>query len=222
MRRHLAWLISAVASAALWCVLLTGAQAQLPPGSGVTQSGAVIANDCVSWVGNNKIKDAGAPCGSGGSSSIIAGTTPTSGIASGDLIGSTGNLAVDSGVAWTNVPLKNGSNVYTGPNTFAEVIGAVTTQSGTTYTFASTDCGTEVVFTNAAAVTTTIPATLPAGCNISVLQTTSAGQVAVNGSAVTPATLHSAHSYTKTFGQWAVIGINIYTTGVAVLTGDGA
>jgi hypothetical protein len=113
------------------------------------------------------------------------------------------------------------AQTFSAAQTFGEVLGTVTTQSGTTYTFANADCGTEVVFSNASAVTATIPTTLPAGCNISVLQS-GAGQVAVNGSAVTPATLHSAHSYTKTFGQWSVIGVNIEASGVAILTGDGA
>jgi len=69
---------------------------------------------------------------------------------------------------------------------------------------------------------------LPAGCNIAVAQT-GTGQVSVNGTAVPAATLISAHSYTKTFGQGAIIGINIEdnpshpsTTAVAILTGDGA
>lgn len=103
----------------------------------------------------------------------------------------------------------------------AEVLGAVTSQAGTTYTFAATDCGTEVRFTSASAVTATIPATLTTGCNIAVAQI-GAGKVSVNGSAVSPATLHSAHSYTGTFGQFAIIGINIDQTGDAILTGDGS
>lgn len=106
--------------------------------------------------------------------------------------------------------------------TFGPLYGVVTTQSGTTYTLTATDCGTEIAFTNASAVTVTIPAALTTGCNISILQTTASGQVTVTGTAVSAATLHSAHTYTKTFGQWAVIAINIYTTGVAILTGDGA
>jgi len=115
---------------------------------------------------------------------------------------------------------------WTATQTFSEVIGTVTPQSGTTYTFAATDCGTEVVFSNGSAVTATIPATLPAGCNIAILQA-GAGKVSVNGSAVTPATLHSAHSYTGTYAQWSIIGINIETnsggsSAIAVLTGDGA
>ena len=115
---------------------------------------------------------------------------------------------------------------WSAAQTFTEVLGTVTAQSGTTYTFAATDCGTEVDFTNGSAITATIPATLPAGCNISVLQV-GAGKVSVNGSAVTPATLHSAHSYTGTSAQWAIVGINIYansggSSAIAILTGDGS
>jgi predicted ATP-dependent Lon-type protease len=110
---------------------------------------------------------------------------------------------------------------YLGTQTFSDVIGKVTNQTGTTYTLALSDCGTEVAFTNASAVTVTIPATLFAGCNIAIYQA-GAGQVSMTGSAVTPATRISAHSYSKTFGQGAIIGINIPAVGTAVITGDGA
>lgn len=116
----------------------------------------------------------------------------------------------------------NGTQSWSGTNTFGPVVGTVSTQSGTTYTLAAADCGTMVRFTNASAVTVTIPQGLAIGCNIAIEQTTAAGQVSVNGSAVTPATLHSAHSYTKTFGQWAIIGVSIESSNVAILTGDGA
>ncbi len=118
------------------------------------------------------------------------------------------------------------TQTWSGTQTFGTVLGTVTTQSGTTYTLTSSDCGTMVRGSNASAITFTIPATLPIGCNIAIEQAL-AGQISVNGSAVTPATLQSAHSYTKTFGQWAIIGITIETnsggsSAVAVLTGDGA
>lgn len=121
--------------------------------------------------------------------------------------------------------LLSGATI-TGPVTFTSVLGTVTTQSGTTYTFASTDCGTEVSFTNSGAVTATIPATLPVGCNIAVQQV-GASKVSVNGSAVAAATLHSAHSYTGTAAQYSIIGINIYSniggsSAIADLTGDGS
>lgn len=122
-----------------------------------------------------------------------------------------------------------GAQTFTGAQTFGEVLGAVTTQSGTTYTFAATDCGTEVVFSNAGAITATIPATLPVGCNISILQT-GAGKVSVNGTAVAAATLNThvaSSAATGTAGQWAIIGVNIYSnaggsSAIAVLTGDGS
>jgi len=97
---------------------------------------------------------------------------------------------------------------YLGTQTFSDVLGKVTNQTGTTYTLAVSDCGTELSFTNASPVTVTIPATLFAGCNIAIYQA-GAGQVSMTGSAVTPATRISAHSYSKTFGQGAIIGINI-------------
>lgn len=106
------------------------------------------------------------------------------------------------------------------------VVGTNNTQSGTTYTLASTDCGQLIVFTSAAVVTVTIPATLPIGCNIPILQA-GTGQVIMTGSAVTKATLHNADSFTATAVQWAVIGISIEansggSSAIAVLTGRGA
>lgn len=146
---------------------------------------------------------------------------PTS-VACADLTNGGTACTAATGTSGHTLPFLDGANIFSGTQTFGNVFGTVSTQSGTTYTLASTDCGTEVVFTNPAAVTVTIPATLTTGCNIAILQTTAAGQVTVTGTAVSAATLHSGHSYTKTFGQWSIIGINIYTTGVAILTGDGA
>lgn len=107
--------------------------------------------------------------------------------------------------------------------------GTSRTVSGTTDTLLATDCGTEVIYTSASAVTVTIPQSIvPAAgttCDIDILQF-GAGKVSVNGSAVTPATLVSAHSYTATQGTaGAVIGLNLTTvsaTAYAFLTGDGS
>ena len=134
----------------------------------------------------------------------------------GDVVGTSGGT----------LPLLNGTNTWSGAQTFGETLGTVTTQSGATYTFAATDCGTEVTFSDSSAITATIPATLPIGCNIAVAQIGTA-KVSVNGSAVTPATLHSAHSYTGTSAQWAIVGINIEansggSSAIAILTGDGS
>lgn len=174
-------------------------------------------------VGGNYIATTGK---SSGSATITAGSTVTSGITSGDVIGTTSNLVVDTGVAWTNLPLINGTNNFTGTNVFGAVVGKVTTQAGATYTFSANDCGTEVTFSSSSAITTTIPATLAQGCNIAVAQI-GTGRVTYSGSAVTPATVHTAHSYTGTFAQWSIMGINIEanaggSSAIAILTGDGS
>lgn len=49
----------------------------------------------------------------GGSSTITAGTTATSGITTGNLIGSTSNLVVDSGVPFANFPVSGTTNGHT-------------------------------------------------------------------------------------------------------------
>lgn len=302
-------------------------------GSFPTQDGAITTGNCLKW--GPGVQDAGAACGSGGSTTITSGTTPTSGFTNGHFVQTNGSTVQDAtavtsvgagcgtstgGSAITttgtvsaamtkrvnsttsdtivaadcgNLVQENNASAIAGtiaqagttgfaagayfevcnigsgaftltpttstiggkstlvipgasaaiPNcvgiesdgtnynlipdflmpgsVIPNVVGTVTTQSGTTYTFASTDCGTTVRFSNASAVTATIPQGLPVGCTIAVEQA-GAGQVAVNGSAVTPATLHSAHSYTKTFGQWAMINIFTESSNVAVLTGDGA
>jgi hypothetical protein len=147
-------------------------------------------------------------------------------VACADLTNSGTACQAATGTSGGTLPFLNGTNTWSGAQTFGEVLGTVTTQSGTTYTFAASDCGTEVTFSNSGAVTATIPQTLPAGCNIAVAQL-GAGKVSVNGSAVAAATLHSAHSYTGTYAQYAVIGINIEansggSSAIALLTGDGS
>ena len=116
------------------------------------------------------------------------------------------------------------AQTWTGAQTFGEVIGTLTTQSGTTYTLAATDCGTTVLFTSGSAITVTTLNSLPIGCAIAIEQG-GAGQITIaNGSG---ATSHSAHSFTKTFGQYAILGLFVDTNagGAAadvIITGDGA
>lgn len=124
-------------------------------------------------------------------------------------------------VAGNGVALS-GTNSWTGPQTFSEVIGTETTQSGTTYTFANTDCGTDVRFTSNSAVTATIPTTLTVGCHINVIQRGTA-KVSVNGTAVSACTLTSGHSYTGTSGTaGSVVGIIMDAANTCILTGDGS
>lgn len=115
-------------------------------------------------------------------------------------------------------------NTWTATQTFGPVIGAVSTQSGTTYTLAATDCGTTLRFTSATAVTLTLPASLSAGCSVGIVQ---AGAGQVSFTAGSGASLVNRQSFTKTAGQWALMGLTIDTNagGSAahyVLTGDGA
>ena len=115
------------------------------------------------------------------------------------------------------------AQTWTGTQTFGPVLGTINTQSGVTYTLAATDCGKTVLFTNAAAITLTTLNTLPVGCAIAVEQG-GAGHVTIaNGASATSV---SAHSFTATFGQWAILGLFVDTNaGNAahiVISGDGA
>ena len=112
---------------------------------------------------------------------------------------------------------------WTGTHTFGTVVGAVNTQTGTTYTLAASDCGKTIRATNVSAVTITTLNSLPVGCSIAVLQT-GTGQVTITSGS--GATLVSRNAYTKTSGQWALIGLFVESNagGSAaqyVLTGDG-
>lgn len=202
-------------------------------GGNVSNSGTPTNGQIAQWTNATTIQGVTiVPAANGGAGTINGalkgnGSGVVSQAACADLSNGATGCSTATGTNGGTLPLLNGTNTWSGVQTFGEVLGTVTSQSGTTYTLANADCGTEVTFTNASAVTVTIPATLPVGCNIAILQTTASGQVTVTGTAVSAATLHSAHSYTKTFGQWAIIGINIEanaggSSAVAILTGDGA
>jgi hypothetical protein len=132
---------------------------------------------------------------------------------------------------WTSVgasghalPFLDGANVWSGTQTFGSVLGTVSTQSGATYTLAAGDCGTTILFTASSAVTVTTTSSLPKGCSIAIEQG-GGGQIAI--AAGTGATQHSAHGFTKTFGQYAILGVFVDTNagGSAadvIITGDGA
>lgn len=137
--------------------------------------------------------------------------------------GATG-CSTATGTSGATLPLLNGTNTWSGTQTFGSVVGTINTQSGTTYTLQASDCGQTILFTSGSAITLTTLNSLPAGCAIAVEQG-GAGQITIaNGSG---ATSHSAHSYTKTFGQYAIIGLFVDTNagGTAadfIITGDGA
>jgi hypothetical protein len=153
---------------------------------------------------------------------------PATAGAKGALLTSGGGAAVAE--TWTPVgasghalPFLDGANVWSGAQTFGSVLGAVSTQSGTTYTLAVGDCGTTILFTAASAVTVTTTSSLPMGCSIAIEQV--GGQITVaTGSG---ATQHSAHGFTKTFGQFAILGVFVDanaggSAADVIITGDGA
>ena len=148
---------------------------------------------------------------------------------SGDLLTSGGGGS--SPETWTSVgtsghvlPFLDGNNSWSGTQIFGPVLGSVSTQAGTSYTLAPTDCGTTIVFTNSSAITVTTLSTVSAGCAVAIEQA-GTGQVTI--AAGTGATQHSSHNFTKTFGQYAILGlfVDVNTGGSAadyIITGDGA
>lgn len=130
----------------------------------------------------------------------------------------------NTGTSGGTLPYLNGTNTWSGPQTFGEVLGTVTQQTGATYTFAATDCGTTVEFTSSSAVAATLPNSLPIGCHIAAVQ---AGTGQITFSPASGATMYSAHSFTMTYGQYAVVGVSVIensggSAAVWYLTGDGA
>jgi hypothetical protein len=137
--------------------------------------------------------------------------------------GATG-CSTATGTSGATLPLLNGTNTWSGTQTFGAIVGTVVARSGTTDTLAAGDCGTTIEYTSASAVTVTGPNSLVIGCHIAIVQG-GAGQVTV--AAGSGATLVSAHSYTKTFGQNAGIGLSVIenaggTAAKYFLFGDGA
>ena len=138
----------------------------------------------------------------------------------------------NTGTSGATLPFLNGTNTWSGTQTFGPVNGSIGNSgaavAGTTYTFAADDCGKTVVFTSGSAVTATIPAAIvPATvvCAFAVLQAGTA-KVSVNGSAVSPATLISEFGYTGTSGTAGnMIGLTLLTVSAATrayLTGAGS
>ncbi len=149
--------------------------------------------------------------------------------------GTTGQLLTSGGSSnpqtWTStgtsghaLPFLDGSNAWSGTQTFGPVVGSVSTQAGTAYTLAATDCGTTILFSGSTSVTLTTLNNLPAGCAIAIEQA-GTGQIVIAAGA--GATQHSAHGYTRTYGQYAILGLFVDSNvgGSAanfIITGDGS
>ena len=129
-----------------------------------------------------------------------------------------------TGTSGHTLPYLDGNNTWSGTQNFGPVVGSVSTQGGGTYALAAGDCGTTILFTNASPITVTTLNSLPAGCTIAIEQQ-GGGQVTIAAGAGT--TQHSAHNYTKTYGQYAILGLFVDTnsggsTADIIITGDGA
>lgn len=89
---------------------------------------------------------------------------------------------------------------------------------------ASTDCGTEIVLTNAATQAVTLPNTGVIGCQVTIVQG-GAGKVTVTAQA--GGSLVSPHSFTGTFAQGSAITVQVTanaggTAAKWILGGDGS
>ena len=217
---------------AIWSAVLLAtwpAWAQVSPGA-TTINGAGGAWSC--GTGMSCAGQVLSASGGGGSGTVtVTGGTPTTGhfatfsgaisITDGGAVGTA--AAVNTGTSGATIPLLNGTNTWSGTQTFGTTISSINAQSGTTYTLAATDCGKTLLFTSASAVTLTTLNSLPAGCYLNIEQG-GAGAVTVSGGS--GATLHSAHSYTKTSAQYSLIGLFVDTNSGGtsadyILYGDG-
>jgi len=128
-------------------------------------------------------------------------------------------------------PYLAATEVFTGKKTFATVNGSSDTTGlgSSTYTIQAADCGKTLPGSYAGTAVWTIPASIvPAAgttCIIAIL-TTTANKIAVNGTAVTAATLVSADSYTGTAAlagaQIELTLTTVSSTATAYLAGRGS
>jgi lysophospholipase L1-like esterase len=151
-------------------------------------------------------------------STIATGTAPLT-VASTTLVSNLNADRLDGlhkgGIQPANANLTNVAalTVQSLPSTIISV--TENTQTGTTYTVASTDNGKVVTLNNASAITVTVP-TLSAGFSCTFIQK-GAGQVTFTTSGTT---ISNAHSQTKTFGQYAAVTLYGLSSTSFVLAGD--
>lgn len=205
-------------------------------GSGCTTAGTIHnlvtddgAGGCTSDGSANATAGALSLGASGTVGTVALGNATSGTVTLGTVTGALGSVTASLPANTGTIAELNLAQTWTAAQTFGAVLGAENDQAGTTYTVAATDCGKTIRATNGSAITITIPASIaPAAgttCVFAVIQG-GAGQVSLNGSAVSAATLVSAHSYTKTFNAvGATVAIELTTisaTATATLTGDGA
>jgi hypothetical protein len=126
-----------------------------------------------------------------------------------DVSGQVRIRTIETGVASDSILVVNGG-----------VVKRVTKSAGVNvqtanYTLTATDNGNVLIMNSANAVTVTVPATLPAGFIVQIIQK-GAGQVTVDGSGVT---MNSANGF-KTRTLNSAIGVVMETSTLGYLTGD--
>lgn len=134
----------------------------------------------------------------------------------------TGINVTASGAATANYAIKaTGAVDITGTTTFnnSNVSGnsnVYNAQTGTTYTLVAADNGKIVTLSNGSAITLTVPASLPAGFNCTLVQI-GAGQVTIAASSTT---INNQGGFTKIKGQYAAVTILQYTTNTFITQGN--
>ena len=82
----------------------------------------------------------------------------------------------NTGTSGTTLPFLDGTNIWSGSQTFGVVIGEVVLHGTTSRTLAATDCGKTIDFTNSSAIAVELPSTLVVGCHVAIIQS-GAGQI---------------------------------------------
>ena len=109
------------------------------------------------------------------------------------------------------------AGVVSSDNGYRISSNAINAQTGTTYTFLTTDDGKIVTFNNGSAITVTIPTGLPVGFNCTAIQL-GAGQVGFT--AASGVTLQSYGNQFKLIGQHASAVVLEYSTNIVNLSGN--
>lgn len=148
-----------------------------------------------------------------------AGACPGVGSVTGNttkFVTNTGSITTGHGGSWdsngnwvdnANSVFTNQAATFTAQITFGSTIGSSVAEGTTSHTLApSTECGKTIVFSNSASSTFTAPSTTPANCIVAILQQ-GAGQVTVTNGGSGNATFNSVDGFSKTFAQWALIGL---------------
>lgn len=196
----------------------------------VTVNAALIRIDALLNSGA-KSRNISTPPGSPASGDVyIVGASPT-----GDWSGQAGKIAYFDQV-WKFIAPLQGCTIWVNDefvivsydgaswNVVLSAYESYNDISATTYTLSSPDASKVVRFTNAGAITLTLPNSLTVGFNCTILQ---AGAGQVTFSPASGALRRNRQSHTKTAGQWAVcqLRVNANSGGAAaeyVLSGDTA